>query len=71
MLRASSNTGLGLCQGGYRISLVGSKAAGFVSATKCFLDIICTAVDPLLVGKRLLNAVAHVLAAWIHVSHRI
>lgn len=35
-----------------QISLIGSKA-GFVSARKCFLDAICTAVNPLLVGMRL------------------
>lgn len=35
-----------------QISLIGSRA-GFVSARKCFLDAICSAVNPLLVGMRL------------------
>ena len=33
-------------------SLVGSKA-GFEAARKCFLDAVCGAVNPLLVGMRL------------------
>lgn len=35
-----------------QVSLVGSKA-GFEAASKCFLDAVCAAVNPLLVGMRL------------------
>lgn len=35
-----------------QLSLVGSKA-GFEAARKCFLDAVCFAVNPLLVGMRL------------------
>lgn len=35
-----------------QVSLVGSKA-GFEAARKCFLDAVCSAVNPLLVGMRL------------------
>ncbi|CAN0069824.1 unnamed protein product [Scytosiphon promiscuus] len=35
-----------------QISLVGSKA-GFKAARKCFLDAVCSAINPLLVGMRL------------------
>lgn len=35
-----------------QVSLVGSKV-GFEEARKCFLDAVCSAVNPLLVGMRL------------------
>lgn len=35
-----------------QLSLVGAKA-GFKAARKCFLDAVCSAINPLLVGMRL------------------